>query len=138
MKLVGLECPCIEIAAQLQASNPAFGAGSQSGDVFRRDARPVTWFRIRKPWAGVKRRSAARSSVNWFRPERVPGQGSQDPLGAAITSDVCSEQVLDQKCECVVYLFGIITWVVVKDEMKLSGMVVISLIRVVRWTVVGG
>ena len=40
MKLAVSLCPCMEKRGQLQAGDPAFGAGFQGEDVFRRQVQP--------------------------------------------------------------------------------------------------
>ena len=52
---------------QLQTGDPAFGAGFQAAMSSAERLRPITWLRNSAASAGVKRRSAARSSVNWPR-----------------------------------------------------------------------
>ena len=77
--------------------------------------RPITWLRNSAASAGVKRKSAARSSVNWPR-ARNRARGSCGILTGGDDQVHLRRQVLEQKGEGMVNRFGINHVVVVQDE----------------------
>ncbi len=115
-KAGGVLMPLHRNRGQLQAGNPAFGAGFQCGDVFRvKGSSPSSWLRNSAASAGVKRRSAARSSVSWPR-ARSRAKGSWWILTGGDSQMHLRWQVLEQKGEGFVNRFGIDHVVVVQNE----------------------
>ena len=95
----------------IQPSVRASSAAISSAERFS----PITWLRNSAASAGVKRRSAARSSVNWPR-ARSRARGRCGSSRVAMTRCICGGRVLEQKGEGLVNRFGINHMVVVQDK----------------------
>lgn len=79
----------------------------------------MAWLRNAAASAGVKRKSAARSSVNWPR-ARAGGQGERRILTRRDDQVQLVWQMLDQKGEYLVNWCGINHVVIIKDENAMS------------------
>ena len=95
----------------IQPSVRVSSAAMSSAERFR----PITWLRNSAASAGVKRKSAARSSVNWPR-ARNRARGRWWILTGGDDQVHLRRQVLEQKGEGFVNRFGIDHVVVVQDE----------------------
>ena len=94
---------------QLQTGDPAFGAVFQRGDVSAERSSPITWLRKSAASAAVKRRSAARSSVNWPRARsRARGRGGSSRV--AMTRCICGGRCSSKKGKGLVNRLESITW----------------------------
>ena len=124
-------------SSQLQAGNPAFGAGFQCGDVFCRE---VQSHHLVEKLGGFRRGKTQvdGAQLGQLAPGAEPGQGKLWILTGGDDQVHLRRQVLDQKGEGLVDRFGLNQVVVVKDEDEASGRVVISLIRAVRSASAGG
>ncbi len=81
---------------------------------------PITRLRKSAASRGVKRRSAARSSVSWPRARRrASGKGGSSRV--AIDQVDLGRQVLDQKGQGLIYGLGIDRVVVIQDQDKALG-----------------
>ncbi len=103
---------------QLQAGNPAFGAGFQAAMSSAERFRPITWLRNPAASEEVKRKSAARSSVNWSR-TRNRARGRLRILTGGDDQVHLWRQMLEQEGKGIVNRFGINNVVIVKDEDKI-------------------
>ena len=115
MKLVASLCPRIEIAANcrpaIQPSVRVSSAAMSSSERFR----PITRLRNSAASAGVKRKSAARSSVNWPR-ARNRARGSCGSSRVAMTRCICGGRCSSRKVRASSTGSGIDDVVVVEDE----------------------
>ncbi len=80
----------------------------------------MTWLRNAAASDGVKRRSAARSSVSWPRARRR-ARGSRGVLAGGDDQVHPGRQVLDQEGQRVVHRPGVEDVVVVEDEHDVAG-----------------
>ena len=77
--------------------------------------RPITRLRNSAASAGVKRKSAARSSVNWPR-TRKPGQRECGILSGGDDQVQLRRQMIDQKSERLIDRFGIKCMVIIQHQ----------------------
>ena len=100
---------------QLQAGDPAFGAGFQRGDVFRREVQahhPVEKF----GGFGGGETQVGGAQFGQLTPGAQPGQGEMRILTGGDDQVHLRRQVLEQKGEGLVDRLGLNQMVVVKDE----------------------
>ncbi len=112
--------PCSEIAAScrpaIQPSVRVSRAAMSSAVRFR----PITWLRKSATSAGVKRRSAPRTSVNWLR-ARNRARGSAGILTGGDDHVQLRRQVLDQEGQRILHRPGVEDVVVVENEDQIAG-----------------
>ena len=82
--------------------------------------RPIAWLRNSAASVGVKRKSAARSSVNWPR-ARKPGQRELRILSGGDDQLHLRRQMIEQKGERFIDRFAIERVIIVEDEDELIG-----------------
>ena len=105
---------------QLQAGDPAFGAGFQRGDVFRREAQ--THHLVEKLGGfGGGEAQVGGAQLGHLAPGAQPGQGQLRVLAGGDDQVHLRRQVLEQKGEGLVHRFGVDQVVVVQDEDEVSG-----------------
>ena len=100
---------------QLQAGNPAFGAGFQCGDVFRREVQAHHLVEKLGGFGGGKTQVGG-AQFGQLTPGAQPGQGQMWILTGGDDQVHLWRQVLEQKGEGFVNRFGINHMVVVQDE----------------------
>ncbi len=120
-KLGNVIAPAHRERRQLEPGDPAFGAVLQRGDVAQAERlRPITWLRNAAASAGVKRRSAARSSVIWPR-ARNRARGSCGSSRVVITRCICGGRCSSRKARAPSTQCGVDHVVVVKDQDEMIG-----------------
>ena len=100
---------------QLQAGDPAFGAGFQRGDIFRGELQA---HRLVKKFSGFGRGETQVGGAQFgqLAPGAQAGQGKLGILTGGDDQVHLWRQVLEQKGEGFVNRFGINNVIVVKDE----------------------
>ena len=100
---------------QLQAGDPAFGAGFQRGDIFCGEVQSHHLVEKFGGFGGSKAQVGG-AQFSQLAAGAQPSQGQVWILAGGDDQVHLWRQVLKQKGECVVYWFGINNVVVVKDK----------------------
>ena len=120
MKLAVSARPCIEMRGQLQAGNPAFGAGFQRGDVVRGEVQAHHLVEELGGFGGGEAQVGG-AQLGQLAPGAQPGQRQRRILAGGDDQVHLRRQVFEQKGQGLVDRLGINDVVVVEDEDELSG-----------------
>ena len=109
------ECPLQGKGGQLQAGDPAFGAGFQRGNVFCRKVQAHHLVKEFGGFGGGKSQVRARSSVNWPRARRR-ARGRCGSSRVAMTRCICGGRCSSRKARASWIGLGFDQVIVIEDE----------------------